>query len=82
MLDPARARNFGVFTSAECPHQLVVDGRVAGSWAREVTRTSATVALRWHAPPAARHRTGLAREAKRFGRFHGVPCALRHETPG
>ncbi len=78
VLEPARARNLGVLTSAEFPHQLVADGRVAGSWKREVGRASAQVSLRWYQPPAPRQRAALAAEAARFGRFLGLPCAIDH----
>lgn len=78
VLEPARAGNLGVFTSAEFPHQVVADGRVAGSWRREVGRTSAQVSLRWHQPPAPRQRAALAAEAARFGQFLGLPCGIDH----
>ncbi len=34
VLDPARSRQLGVFSSEEHPHHVVIDGRVAGSWRR------------------------------------------------
>ena len=82
VLEPERARNLGVFTSAEFPHQVVADGRVAGSWKREVGRASAQVSLRWYQPPAPRQRAALAAEAARFGQFVGVPCAIDHGVGG
>ncbi len=72
VIDPARARNLGVFTTAEFPHQLVADGRVAGSWKREVSRGSARVSLQWYAPPTPRQRAAIAAHAVRFGEFLGV----------
>ena len=83
VLEPALARNLGVFTSAEFPHQVVADGRVAGSWKRDWRRdggrTSAQVSLRWYQRPDARQRAALAAEAARFGQFLGLPCAIDHD---
>jgi len=77
VLDPSRARNFGVFTSAEYPHQIVLNGRVAGSWRREVSARGAAVTLRTYSRPSKAETTALAAEASRLGRFFGVPCAVR-----
>lgn len=78
VLDPARARNFGVFTSHEFPHQVVLHGRVAGSWRREVPPKHAAVTWKLHAKPTATELRALTAEARRFGRFLGVPCDVRH----
>lgn len=78
VLDPARARNFGTFSSQEYPHQLVLHGRIAGSWRREVGRDRACLTLRTYAKPTATETRALAAEAVRFGRFLGVPCDVRH----
>ena len=77
MLDPARSRNFGVFASTEFPHQVVLHGRVAGSWRREVDATRAGVTLKLYATPTATERRALAAQARRFGRFLGMPCDVR-----
>ncbi len=82
VLDPARARNLGIYTAVEFPHHLVVDGQVAGSWKRDVTAASARVTLRWHAPPTPRQRAALSAQAARFGRFLGVPCEVAHDGQG
>lgn len=78
VLDPARARNFGVFTSHEFPHQVVLHGRVAGSWRREVDAKRACVTLKLYAKPTATELRALTAEARRFGRFLGLPCDVRH----
>jgi hypothetical protein len=78
VLDPARARNLGVFSSVEFPHQVVADGQVAGSWKREVGRASARVSVRWYATPTARHRAALTAEGLRLGRFLSLPCEVDH----
>ncbi len=77
-LDPERARNFGVLTTAEYPHQILLHGRVAGSWRREVSATAAQITLKTYAPLAASEAKALARQAARLGRFLGVPCTVRH----
>ncbi|MGE0359795.1 MAG: winged helix DNA-binding domain-containing protein [Vicinamibacterales bacterium] len=76
VLDPRRSRNFGVFTSAEYPHQVVLDGRIAGSWQRTIGTREATVRLKLFARPSREHRTALAGQAARYGRVLGVPCRL------
>ena len=78
VLDPARSRNYGVFASTEYPHQVVLHGRVAGSWRREVGRDRAEVTVRAYARPTATEKRALAKAADRFGRFLGVPCILKH----
>lgn len=78
VLDPARARNFGVFTSREFPHQIVLHGRIAGSWRREIAPTCARLTFRFYAPPTATELRALRSQARRFGRFVGLPCDVRH----
>ena len=78
VIDPARARNVGVLTSAEYPHQIVLHGRVAGSWRREVAASRATITLKFHAEPGAGEVRALDRAAAQFGRFLGLPCDVRH----
>lgn len=76
-LDPANSRNFGTFSGVDYPHQIVLHGRVAGSWRREVGRASAGLTFKFYAPPTATETRALAAIATRFGRFLGVPCAVR-----
>jgi len=78
VLDVARQRNFGVFTSAEFPHQLVLDGRVGGSWQRQVGTASATITARPYTRLSNAHQQALAAIGDRFGRFLGLPCVVRH----
>lgn len=77
VLDPERARNFGVFTSAEYPHQIVLHGRVAGSWRREVTAKEARLTLRTYAKASKAETKALGAEAARLGAFFGVPAVVR-----
>ena len=76
VLDPERSRNFGVFTSNEFPHQVVLDGRVAGSWQRRIGAREAAIALELYARPTAAQRQALAAAAVRYGTALGMPCAI------
>lgn len=76
VIDPARARNLGVFTSQEFPHQLIVDGRVAGSWQRQVTGTALTIVVWPYRPLSSQLMKALQRQAARYGQFLG----LRHHV--
>lgn len=76
VLDRSRSRNFGVFTSAEYPHQIVLHGRVAGSWRREISPKHARLTLRTYVPPSKAETRALAAEAARFGAFLRVPCSV------
>lgn len=78
VLDPKHARNLGIKTADEFPHQVVVDGRVGGSWQRSVDARSATIELQLHAPAARAQTTALRRAAARYGDFLGLPCTMRH----
>lgn len=82
-LDPARTRNLGVFTTREFPHQVVADGRIAGSWQRDVTRAAAHVAVHWYAPPTTRQRAAITAAVARLGRFLNLPATVDHDAvPG
>jgi hypothetical protein len=59
---------------------VVVDGRVVGTWRRTLEKGAATVHARVVGPLPAGVRGALAEAARRFGRFLGVPCALRVTT--
>lgn len=76
VIDPARARNLGVFTSLEYPHHVVLGGRVAGSWRRTIGPGGARVALKFYGTPTRQERAALAAEAARYGRVLGVPCTI------
>lgn len=78
VLERTRARNVGVWTTAEYPHQIVLHGRVAGSWRRELAATRAMITLQTYAVPAAAELRALTAAAARFGRFLGLPCDVRH----
>lgn len=78
VIERTRARNVGVWTTAEYPHQIVLPGRVAGSWRRELAPTRATITLKTYAPPVAAELRALTAAATRFGRFLGLPCDVRH----
>ncbi len=75
VIDPDRIRNLGVFTAAEYPHHVVLDGRLAGSWRREMTAAALTVRVRLFVRPTAAQRTALRRQASRYASFLGLPQA-------
>jgi hypothetical protein len=77
VLDPARARNLGMLTTLEYPHQVIVDGRVAGSWKRATTATSVDVIVKMYGELTASHRQALTRETERLGRFLERPATLQ-----
>lgn len=76
MLDPVRARNFGVLTPTEYPHHVVLHGRVAGSWRREVTSKELRLTLRTYEPRSKSETKALATEAAKLGAFFGVPSSV------
>jgi hypothetical protein len=77
VIDPARSRNLGVFTSAEHPHQLIIDGRVAGSWKRTISDTLLSVDAWPYRRLTSPQRAAVARSVERQGAFLGIPARLR-----
>ena len=71
-----RVRHLGFMSDREFPHQVVLDGRVAGSWRREMTATRATVTLKTYKPLDKRQLRALGAQAEALGRFFGRPCRL------
>jgi hypothetical protein len=69
---PGAGPNFGVFTSAEYP-QIVLHGRIAGSWRREVTSTQVRATLRPYLAVSKSDTRALTQQAARLGRFFGRP---------
>jgi len=76
VLDAGRARTFGSVNSREYPHQIVLDGRVAGSWRRQMTERAAAVVVKPHKPLDQRQLRALAGQAEACGQFFGRPCQL------
>ena len=74
VVDADRSRNLG-FASGY-PHQLVLDGRVAGSWRRQMTGGSVTVVAKPFNPLDKRQLRAMAAQAEACGRFFGRPCRL------
>jgi hypothetical protein len=79
VLDPARARNLGVYTTREYPHHAVVDGRVAGSWRRTISSTALRIDVRPYARLAPNGRRALVEQAKRYGESLGLTAEVRVE---
>jgi hypothetical protein len=80
VIDPDRARNLGVFTSREHPHQVIVDGRVAGSWRRTISENKLLVELWPYARLSKPHREALDAQAARYAQFLGLTYELRLDT--
>ena len=74
VVDADRSRNLG-FASGY-PHQVVLDGRVAGSWRRQITDGSVTVLVQPYKPFDKRQLRALAGQSDACGRFFGRPCRL------
>jgi hypothetical protein len=76
VIDPARTRNLGIFTTQEYPHYVVLDGRVAGSWRRNIGAREASVVMKLYGRATTRQRVFLARAAARYGEMLGMRCAV------
>ena len=76
VMDAERIRNLGFFSDQAYPHQLVMDGRVAGSWRREMTATRVSVTVKAYNLLNKRQLGALAAPAEALGRFFGRPCRL------
>ena len=79
VLDPARARNYGVFTSLEYPHQAVIDGRVAGSWRRTIGPRCLSIAVK---PYETLRPADVRAPDPRSGTIRPFPGASRDRTHG
>jgi hypothetical protein len=75
VLDPERSLNVG-FTSGDFPHQLVLDGRVAGSWQRQMTDRRGTLVVRSYRTLEKRHLRALEGQVEACARFFDRPCRL------
>jgi hypothetical protein len=58
-------------------HHVVVDGRVAGSWRRTVSRAHADVDIACYSPAEPRMKRRIERAAARYGAFLGVEARVR-----
>lgn len=74
VLDP-RHPNLITAVASPFPHQVVVDGRVAGSWRRTIGASSAEVSWRLYERAAPAVVRALELEVRRFGHFLGVSCS-------
>jgi hypothetical protein len=77
VIDPARSRNLGVFTTAEHPHHVILDGRVAGSWNRTITPSRLTIDVTSFDPPRPADVRAITASARRYAQFLGLELALR-----
>ena len=58
------------------PHQLVIDGRVAGSWSRVVSEKVTTARIRTASQLERSASRGLSAQAERYSRFLGRPFEI------
>jgi len=58
------------------PYHVIVNGRLAGSWRREVKRSEATIEVATYRPLGPRARQALKTAADDYGRFVGLPMTL------
>jgi len=58
------------------PHQLVIDGRLAGAWQRRVGQTAATVTVRPFTRLSRAHAVAVRATADRYGTFLGMSVTL------
>jgi hypothetical protein len=65
----------------EYPHQLIVDGKVRGSWRRTLGAAGAGADVRPYRPLDHDETDAVETAAARYGRFLGMPVAIRVE-PG
>jgi hypothetical protein len=72
-LDPkhAAATRNGIFHPI-----IVIDGRVAGTWARRIDRSGVAITLKPIARPTAAQSRAIDAAAARYGRFLGLPARI------
>ena len=77
VIDAARRRNLGVFTSLEYPHHVIFDGRLAGSWRRTITSKGVSLDVKLYDRIGAQSAKVLDAEAQRYGRFLQLECRVQ-----
>ena len=77
VVDSARTRNLGIFTSIEYPHHVIFDGRLAGSWRRTIGSKGVTLDVKLYRKAEKRDAQVLAAEANRYGRFLQLDCRVQ-----
>jgi hypothetical protein len=78
VIAPGRSRSMGVFVG-EHPHQLVVDGRVAGSWRRTISARTLVVEARAYDKLSRAQRQAVLAQAERYGQFLGLAAEVRFD---
>ena len=63
--------------SAGFPHHLIVDGRLAGSWAREAGQEALTITVAPYRPLSRHEIRQVMRAADRCGAFQGLPVVTQ-----
>jgi hypothetical protein len=75
IVDDHRARNLGIYSSDVLPHHVIVDGREAGRWQREIGARTVSLTMVLHTRLARAARAGLRAEAAKYTAFLGLDLA-------
>ncbi len=76
VVDPVRAANIVARSGGAFPHHLVVDGRLAGSWTREVKANTVTIQVAPYHKLTAVQTRAVASAADCYGEFLGLPVSF------
>lgn len=76
VVDPGRAANIVARSGGAYPHHLIVDGRLAGSWTREVRPTAVDIQVAPYFKLTAAQTRAVASAADCYAEFLGVPVAF------
>jgi hypothetical protein len=82
IVEPGHARTLSIRGGFVGASVLTVDGRVAGSWRRTLSRDRVNVQVQLLVPLAPAARSALEREAQRYGQFLKLPVDLEVRGPG
>ena len=76
MVDPGRAANIVARSGGGFSHHLVVDGRLAGSWTREVKPNSVEIQVAPYFKLTAVQSRAVSSAADCYAEFLGVPVSF------
>jgi hypothetical protein len=74
--DRSRTLALALAIAREYPHQVILNGQVAGGWRRRMTDAAAAVVVKPYKPLGKPQLRALAGQAEACGRFFGRPCRL------
>lgn len=76
VVDAGKTANIVARSGGAMPHHLIVDGRLAGSWTREVKGNSVEIQVAPYAKLTPAQSRAVASAAECYGEFLGMPAAL------